>query len=100
MALVTDPITATGYDGAGRAVTVTVGATSPLARADVTAYNADGSISATVQNYMGTGQVSPAHPDQTGATQYGYAAAGRQAWGADPLGRVTATHYNAAGLPD
>jgi len=95
-----DAVTATGYDAAGRAVTVTVGATSTLARADVTAYNADGSTSATIQNETGAGQVDPAHPDQNVATRYGYDAAGRQAWAADPLGRVTATHYNGAGQAD
>jgi len=95
-----DAVTATGYDAAGRAVTVTVGATSTLARADVTAYNADGSISAAVQNWTGSGAYDPAHPDQNVATRYGYDAAGRPAWVADPLGRYSATHYNGAGQAD
>jgi len=95
-----DQVTATGYDAAGRAVTSTVGAGTPLQRLDVTGYNPDGSITQTIQNETGSGQFDPAHPDRNVATFYGYDAAGRQAWAADPLGRYSATHYNAAGQAD
>jgi len=95
-----DQVTATGYDATGRAVTSTVGAGTPLQRQDVTQYNPDGSITQTIQNETGSGQFDPAHPDRNVATVYGYDAAGRQAWTQDPLGRYSATHYNAAGQAD
>ncbi|MDR3661240.1 MAG: SBBP repeat-containing protein, partial [Mycobacterium sp.] len=60
-----------GYDNVGRVITTTVGLNTPLARSDVTRYNADNSIAATVQNYK-TGTFNPAHPDQDVTTTYRY----------------------------
>jgi len=89
-----------GYDAAGRVVTTTVGVGTPAQRVDVTRYNADDTVAATIQDYTGAGVFDPAHPDQNVTTSDGYDALGRQVAATDTLGHVVATHYNAAGQAD
>jgi len=89
-----------GYDAAGRAVTTTVGAGTALQRVDVTRYNADDSVAATIADNTGAGTFDPAQPDRNVTRSYGYDPLGRQVAVTDTLGHVTATHYNAAGQAD
>jgi len=84
------------YDAVGRVVTTTVGLNTPLARQDVTVYNADNSISQTIQNYQNR-SFDPTYPDQDVITTYGYDALGRQIWVRDPLGQYDVTRYNSQG---
>jgi YD repeat-containing protein len=77
-----------GYDTLGRVITTTTGLNTPLARSDVTRYNADNSIAATIQNDK-TGTYNPLYPDQDVTTSYGYDSLGRQVWCATPSGTST-----------
>ena len=87
------------YDGVGRVVAVTYAQGTALARTDRTDYYDDNTIKDAIQNYQ-TGTYSAQHPDQDIVTRYGYDALGRRVWVQDTLGRVDATHYNAAGQVD
>ncbi|NJM06457.1 hypothetical protein HC891_10060, partial [Candidatus Gracilibacteria bacterium] len=88
-----------GYDTFGRVVTTTVGVGSPLERADVTQYNADDTIAATIPNYR-DGVFTAAAPDEDLITRYGYDKLGRQVWVQDALGRYDVTHYATDGRVD
>jgi len=89
-----------GYDAAGRVVTTTVGAGTTAQRVNVTRYNADDSVAATIADYTGDGTVDPTRPDRNVAMSYGYDALGRRTWSRDALGHYAVTHYNAAGQAD
>jgi RHS repeat-associated protein len=88
-----------GHDALGRVVTTTVGFGTPLARVDVTRYNLDDTIAATIQNYD-DGVFDPAQPDEDSITTYGYDKLGRSVAVTDTLGRVGVTHYDARGRVD
>jgi len=85
-----------GYDALGRVVTTTVGLHTPLARQDVIVYNADSSVSQSIQNYQ-DGTFDAASPDQDVITSYGYDLLGRPIWVRNPLGQYAVTRYNASG---
>lgn len=87
------------YDTLGRLETTTYGADTPLARSDLTRYNADNTIAATIQNYK-DGVFDPAHPDEDLITTSGYDRLGRQVWLRDALGQYDATHYDVSGRVD
>jgi len=91
-----------GYDALGHVTKTTTGVGTASPRGDVTIYNQDDTISATIQNYQGynNGVFDPAHPDQNVTTTYGYDALGRRIWARDTLGHYDTTHYNAAGQTD
>ena len=88
-----------GYDQLGRVVTTTVGLGTPLQRRNVTRYNLDNTVAASIENYQ-DGIAVATRPSEDVITSYVYDAIGRQIAVIDALGHAQVTHYSVQGTVD